>query len=429
MTYKQFYIYTLTLITLVFTIRFLTIYFHLAKKQEKSEFKKGVLFIALFAFSFFLVGLYKITDQTVFSLKFLFNDRLLSSLSNIFLLSSIIYFPIIPNGIERIYKKSENWVISVFLFFGIIISLFTIFDKLTISAGKEFQIALIIIDSLISTSILIIFGYVIVLNTNHENFAGNRFFLIFTISSLLITQIALPLTKIFHENLLITYPYFLIIFLASLFFILQSLLHLFENHFFYYGISNPYTLGENLFHSNTNANINNESQSLQLNALTIRYDNSTKKYLLKLTLVSEDKRQIEIEIENLKILQPLSYWILFAISKKVNIKIYNSDLAVARFRMIEYIHKNYPNLKLTPESIFENDKGFYELLAASSNIIIDDLDFFLDKIQIKDIFLKHLDNYTPLLKTSITGLEKGNKAQLNKLEMTLTALKDKISTH
>lgn len=428
MTYKQFYILSLTLTTLLFTIRFILIFLDATKKRIGGEFSKAVLFIALFSFSFFLVGLYKITDQTEFSLKFLFNDRILSSLSNIFLLSSVIYFPYKIKYLHRFYEKKENWVMIIFLFFGVIISLFTVFDKLASNAGQIFQIALIVIDSLISTIILVLFGYVLSrsMQLSLSN-KGSIYFFQIIVVLIVATQVALPLSKIYHEVLLWLYPYFLILFFVSNIFLLQNIL-LFLDRFVCFHSQSLST-----FFPVSKEIVDNEARSsdttAQLYSVFIRYDTIEKKYKIQLTIRFDEARQKLIAIENSKILQPFSYWILFAVAKKMNIKIYNSDLAVARFRMIEYIHKNYPDVKLVPETIFENDKGYYEIITDATNIIIEDLDLLLDKMQVKDVFLKHLDNFMPLLKIHIQGTDKGSKAVQNRLELVLQFIKEALSTH
>lgn len=426
MTYKQFYILSLTLTTLLFSIQFILIFFNATKKRVGGEFSKAVLFIALFSFSFFLVGLYKITDQTEFSLKFLFNDRILSSLSNIFLLSSVVYFPHKIKCLYRFYEKKENWVMTIFLFFGVIISLFTVFDKLATNKGQEYQIALIVVDSLISTVILILFGYVFSKSMEFSpKTTGSICFFRIIVALVVVTQIALPLSKIYHEILLWLYPYFLILFLVGSIFLLQNILLFLDRFIFFYNQTQS-TILPIYDNSNIEGIRNGDTATAQLHSIFIGYDNVEKKYRIQLTIRFDELRQKVISIDNSKILQPYSYWVLFAIAKKMNVKIYNSDLAVARFRMIEFIHKNYPEIKLIPEAIFENDKGYYQILTEASNVNIGDLDLLLDKIQVKDVFLKHIDNFMPLLKVHIQGLEKGNKAVQNRLELILQYIKDSI---
>ena len=172
-----------------------------------------------------------------------------------------------------------------------------------------------------------------------------------------------------------------------------------------------------------------DTSTAQLHSIFIGYDSVEKKYKIQLTIRFDELRQKVITIDNSKILQPFSYWVLFAVAKKMNVKIYNSDLAVSRFRMIEYIHKNYPDIKLISETIFENDKGYYEIITDATNIIIEDLDLLLDKMQVKDVFLKHLDNFMPLLKFHIQGTDKGSKAVQNRLELVLQFIKEDFSTH
>jgi hypothetical protein len=49
-------------------------------------------------------------------------------------------------------------------------------------------------------------------------------------------------------------------------------------------------------------------------------------------------------------------------------------------------------------------------------------------MQVKDAFLKHLDNFMPLLKIHIQGIDKGSKAVRNRLELILQFIKEDLST-
>ena len=66
-------------------------------KLASSE-KRGMLFISLSMFSWTLVGMYKYYDPPIPSLINAFNDRILSSFSNLLLCASVPYF---PNVYER----------------------------------------------------------------------------------------------------------------------------------------------------------------------------------------------------------------------------------------------------------------------------------------------------------------------------------------
>jgi hypothetical protein len=317
----------------------------------------------------------------------------------------------------------------IFLFFGVIISLFTVFDKLASNAGQVFQIALIVIDSLISTIILVLFGYVLSrsMQLSLSN-KGSIYFFQIIVVLIVATQVALPLSKIYHEVLLWLYPYFLILFFVSTIFLLQNIV-LFLDRFVCFhsqSLSTIFPVSKEIVDNEARSS---DTTAPQLYSVFIKYDVNEKKYKIQLTIRFDAVRHKVITIDNSKILQPFSYWVLFAVAKKMNVKIYNSDLAVVRFRMIEYIHKNYPDVKLVPETIFENDKGYYEIITDATNIIIEDLDLLLDKMQVKDVFLKHLDNFMPLLKIHIQGTDKGSKAVQNRLELVLQFIKEALSTH
>ena len=54
----------------------------------------------------------------------------------------------------------------------------------------------------------------------------------------------------------------------------------------------------------------------------------------------EFEKQQKESNENPKLLQPLMYWVLFSAAKKNNAMLYHQDLAIAKFRMVEYWNKD-----------------------------------------------------------------------------------------
>ena len=69
--------------------------------------------------------------------------------------------------------------------------------------------------------------------------------------------------------------------------------------------------------------------------------------------------------------------------------IYNPDIAVSKFRMVEYWNKESNN-KLSQDVLFNNESGNFEFIIDNSFIDIIEGSFIKAKSSVKEIFKKHL---------------------------------------
>ena len=126
----------------------------------KSSENRGMLFLSLAMFSWTIVGIYKYYDPPMPSLVNAINDRILSAVSNLFVLASLPYFPSVFEGLKErftFFRKPEQWVNNVFIFFAVITVVFTLIDRnIESDTGKKIIIA---IDSFISTAAISLISY------------------------------------------------------------------------------------------------------------------------------------------------------------------------------------------------------------------------------------------------------------------------------
>ena len=98
------------------------------------------------------------------------------------------------------------------------------------------------------------------------------------------------------------------------------------------------------------------------------------------------------------------HWVLFSVAKKNNSMLYHQDLAIAKFRMVDYWNKD-SDFKLSQELLFFNESGNFELKVKAADILIHDFDFLKSKSPIKEAFKKHF--------TCFLSAEIKNTFQLN----------------
>jgi hypothetical protein len=134
-------------------------------------------------------------------------------------------------------------------------------------------------------------------------------------------------------------------------------------------------------------NINAQEIS-ELLGIEIGYEKSSKQFYLSLSFKDQfNKQQKEIN-ENPKLLQPLVYWVLFSVAKKNNAMLYHQDLAIAKFRMVDYWNKD-SNYKLSQELLFFNESGNFEFKINGHDVSFNHFEFLKSKSPIKDAFKKH----------------------------------------
>ncbi len=360
------------------------------RKNTSNVFLKesnvALLLIALTFFHRTFISANKLFEIQDFSLDYVVIDRMISSISNLIFLLSISYFPLLneENKITRLIKQREKWFSVVFILFVFIISLFTFLDKFYESFGLISRIIIVVSDALVSISCILLLGYIMSLSLSGFklssvvlNFIKISFILFST------TQIILPLSKILPDLLFQFYPIFLAIFLIFYFGFVIS--------FFMYFLSLEYLISAIQVQEDS-INYNNEKSNLHvvsLKSIEIGFENKLNSYLkvkMELSNLSEET----VIISNNKLLHPFLYWILFSVSKKNDINLFNNDISVAKYRMIEYFNR-YSKYKISQEILFYNDNGEYSFLVNSENIIINNKDVIRSKKSFSEILIKYAD--------------------------------------
>ena len=353
----------------------------------KSSENRGMLFISLAMFSWTLVGIYKFSDPPMPSLINAINDRILSAFSNMFLLASLPYFPNVFEDLKErfsIFRKPDQWINSIFIFFAIITVIFTLIDRSVESdLGRK---AIIAVDSLISTTTILLIS--IALYQSLSRFWSDKVlkvFLAVMFILLISTQVILPMIAIFPEIFRPFYLYALVLLLLGLtFFNFVSIA--------YFGMVNmEMTAIADIEYGKSKKAIYNPD------ALKVGYDKQRKLYFVRIGFISsvEPAKVKEIEVSTSKLLQPFANWVLFALARKHDCKLSNQDLSTSKFRMVEFWNRD-GEIKLTQEQVFNNDRGFFDLKIEISSISIEDPEFLRSKFIIREAVLKHEDNFEKL---------------------------------
>ena len=354
----------------------------------KSSENRGMLFISLAMLSWTLVGVYKLSDPAMPSLINAINDRILSAFSNLFILASLPYFPnIFENMRERFsfYRKPEQWVNMVFIFFAIVTVIFTLIDRSVESdIGRK---AIIAVDSLISTLTITLVS--IALFQSLSRFWSDKLlkgFLAMMFILLISTQVILPLIAILPDIFRPFYLYALSLLLLGLtFFNFVSIA--------YFGMVNMEMTAIADFESRKDKKLVHTPEHL-----TIGFDQQRKLYFVRIgfALPNESDKVKEVEVTSAKLLQPFANWVLFVIACKNECKLSHQDLSTSKFRMVEFWNKD-AEIKLTQEQLFNNDRGFFDLKLNVSNVHIENPTFLRSKFIIREAVLKHEDIFKTLM--------------------------------
>lgn len=384
MTTKQFYLLCLIGITFIGGMLMLLLWRQIKLKSSEN---RGMLFISLAMFSWTLVGIYKLSDPPMPSLINAINDRILSAFSNLFLLASLPYFPNVFEGLKErfsVFRKPEQWVNSIFIFFAIVTVIFTLIDRSVDSdSGRK---AIIAVDSLISTTTIILIS--ITLYQSLTRFWSDKIlkgFLVIMFALLISTQVVLPMIAIFPEIFRPFYLYALVLLLLGLtFFNFASVA--------YFGMVN--------MEMTAIADIEDDKSKKVIYSpeqLSVGFDQQRKIYFVRIGFVSlSDLGKVrEIEVSTSKLLQPFANWVLFALAKKHDCKLSQQDLSTSKFRMVEFWNKD-GEIKLTQDQLFNNDRGFFDLKLDATKIRIEDPAFLRSKFIIREAVLKHEDNFKSL---------------------------------
>lgn len=386
MTTKQFYLLCLIGITFVGGMIMLLLWRQIKLKSSEN---RGMLFISLAMFSWTLVGLYKYSDPPMPSLINAINDRILSAFSNLFLLASLPYFPnVFESWREKftVFRKPEQWVNAVFLFFAVVTVFFTIIDRSVESdAGRKTIIA---IDSLISTVTITLISYTIFVSIGRfwtDRILKNFLILMFIVIGS--TQVILPMIAIFPEVLK---PFYL-----------GALVHLLIGMTFFNFISVAYF---GMVNMEMTVIAREEKQKVPSvsslpQRLWLGYDRARDRYIVRLEFGTPDSNDHRsVEMRSAKLLQPFANWVLFALARKHGIKLMHSDLSTTKFRMVEFWNRD-AEIKLTQDMLFSNDRGQFEFKLQADQIVIHDLPFLHSKYIIREAVLKHEDSFRDLVKS------------------------------
>ncbi len=177
-----------------------------------------MVFIALGMFSFATIGFYKLFDPPIPELLLSDIARIFSVFTNIFFVAALPFFSnvfITFSNYFQLFRKTDQWVNSVFIFFAFLAALFAVIER---NIESEFGKNLIIgIDSIFSTTTIGLVTYALyksittIWNDKLSKFFIGGFLILFPSSQLLI-----PLTAIFPHQLNFLYFTFLILLLIGL---------------------------------------------------------------------------------------------------------------------------------------------------------------------------------------------------------------------
>jgi hypothetical protein len=394
MTFKQFYLFSLFGITFSIASYLFFLWLSHSNKNKQNSFYKeinqGLLFIIFAILSWSVVAIYKIFDLKEFTLSYIINDRILSSMNNLFLFLSLAFFPIKKkNRFTLYFVKKEKWVINVFIVFSLVISFFTITDKVSDSFNFISRLLIVGLDSIFSIVCLSAIGYI--LYQSYKELGFGKWMLTYitiVISMFSLTQILLPLSKMLPGALSLFYPYFLAFFIICL----SQFVFLIATYYsvLYFSLTNKSSLENNII-KDKNTNSQEISEVLKVE---IGYNQDKKLFYLTLTFIDEFQKEYIETNENSKLLQPLLYWMLFSYAKKQNVMLTHQDMAIAKFRMVDYWNKE-SDFKLTQELLFFNESGHFELKINGQNITINDMIFLKSKLSVKELFKKYFICFVP----------------------------------
>jgi hypothetical protein len=383
MTFKQFYLLSLIGISFFGFIILFFIWFS-NRKEDKNKDYTGILYISLAFLSWSFVGLYKFNDNQVINLSSVINDRVISAFSNLFLFASLPYFTNAFNKIRyrfSFFRNREQWVINVFIAFTIITTVFSYADRYGKDLPFIINYIIIFVDCLISIGIFSLIGYALYKSITKVIFNKSIniiFIVIFFL--LLLTQIVLPLTKIFPEQLTFLYPYTLVLFLFSI----SCLICVMNSYFLLYFSIVKNSKSINLHENNPLL----EQEVVAINKIELSFNETLKTYKIKLTVLDNFKKEIEISKSYNKLMKPLAHWVLFSLSRKNNVFLSENDISVTKFRMIEFLNKD-SQLKISQDHIFMNNGGSFSFKLDSENITVNNLDVFKKSFIFQEIFKKH----------------------------------------
>jgi hypothetical protein len=376
---KQLYLFCLIGITLFGGVFQLLLYKNF--RDSKAD-GKNALFVAMALLSWTVVGVYKFADPPFPSLINAINDRILSAFSNLFLVISLPYFAGISEAREwRLYQyiRRENWITSVMIFFTAITVVFTIIDRsFTDDFSKKVIIAIDAVVSLASTLLFSIVLFKSLMIYWSETYL--KALLISMLGLLAFTQIALPAIAIFPDQLRFAYYYCLGLMLFSLTaFIVFNAIY--------------FNLYLNELRQAERIGPNTEKKTYLIRKLKVGYKEDLH-YFIEINFAAKgDSHDTKTEcVSTNKMYQPYLNWLVFALAGKLQMPLSHSDMALIKFRMIEYWNKD-ASTQINQIDIFSADMGNISLELAPANIEIDGLVKLMTKYAFSEALLKYEESF------------------------------------
>jgi hypothetical protein len=392
MSYKYFYLLILFGVSLLSVLFLVSFYFQLkftGRKDEKTTLPLSVLFISLALFSWIVVVFSKFFDQNAFSLLTIVNDRLFSTLSNLFFVLSVNFMPSFRDWISRKYKISaEQWMIGALIIFTVVLITLSLADKMNDSLPVIAQNLVIIFDSVISISAILLVGLAFFLSFRLQpkmKFINAHVNLVF--GGLCLTQILLPISKIYPATLLPYYPYFLALFLVFLCGFFQ-LLYLF------------YPLQIAMQHYNerstlpTKLAVTDEGTIKKIELIGLDALPDTNSYHITIKGLLDNGKLFEEQIEVSKLIQPALYWFLFGFCKNMHVLLHHPDMAVIKFRIADLWNKN-AKFKVNQDVLFFNHNSCFEFNCKTIELSENAIKSLKSKAVFRNLVLKHFICFIP----------------------------------
>ena len=282
MSTKHFYYICLIVITFLAGCFLLL----LKRKMNKSQESKGIVFIALGMFSWSTIVFYKLFDPPIPSLLLSDIDRVFSVFTNIFFVIALPFFSNVFIKFRKyfsFFRKTEQWVNRVFIFFAFLTVLFAVIDRnIESEYGKNVIIA---IDSFFSFLSIGLVSYALYKSiTKTWNDILSKIFIGFSLFLFPSSQILLPLTAIFPDQLSsIYFPVLILLLIGIIFFNFTAIA--------YYSMP---VLGMDDEVQNSTSEIKNNN--LQIELLKMGFDDLKRLYFIELEFVENNiKRKERIE--------------------------------------------------------------------------------------------------------------------------------------
>lgn len=371
------------------------------RSQSDKPFNKGALFLSLVYFCWFMMALFKLANPGEPSLFYAVSDRVFSSFVNLFLLSSVLYFPFtfrIFGRVLSLESKADGWATVLGIFFVVLTISFIALER---AFNNDYvRISVVWIDTVISlvsvcaTSAALLYGV-------HGIWKNKPILFILTVGLALYcsSQLVLPLTLLYPA----VFVHFYGVGLVSVFLGIILIGVLGAAYFTHIKTTEQEIDGSYMMQTVSPATEKIKDTRVPVR-LTIGYDEIKKVYLLSVTF-SGPGGEVTDTLFAKKVLKPFANWVVFAAAGMVSAKLEHEDMAMIKYRMVDYWNKQGSSI-LSQDSLFHGDGGKFELLISSQNIHINQGDFLFSRFTIlesmKDLGKSFSEEQIEMLKNRLS---------------------------